>query len=256
VALPVVVTRPEEAGRRVTAELAALGVDALWLPAFDLGPAPDPQAVADTLARLADYDLAIFVSPAAVRATAAVLSDAWPTTTAIAVVGAGTERAVRERLAGANAAIVFSAAGDDAESGSEALWSALSAQPSPPQRALVLRAQGGREWLLDRLREVGAQVEPLAVYERRAHAPNDADLDWLHRHAEQGAVASVVTSSEAVAAFMDAMRDAPAALAALRAGPALASHPRIAERLRVSGFGDVRLCAPNAAAIQAAVDAT
>ncbi|MFN7887408.1 MAG: uroporphyrinogen-III synthase, partial [Betaproteobacteria bacterium] len=74
--------------------------------------------------------------------------------------------------------------------------------------------------------------------------------------AEQGAVASVVTSSEAVAALMDAMRDAPAALAALRAGPALASHPRIAERLRVSGFGDVRLCAPNAAAIQAAVDAT
>jgi uroporphyrinogen-III synthase len=254
--LPVVVTRPEEAGRRLTAELAALGIDALWLPAFDLGPAPEPQAVAATLARLADYDFAIFVSPAAVRATAAVLSGAWPATTAIAVVGAGTERAARERLAGANATTVFSAAGDDAESGSEALWSVLCAQPSPPRRVLILRAQGGREWLLDRLREAGAQVEPLAVYARRAHAPSDPDHDWLRQHAGQGALASVVTSSEAVAALVDAMRDAPAALAALRAGPALASHPRIAERLRAGGFVDVRLCAPNAAAIHTVLGAT
>ncbi|MFN7572223.1 MAG: uroporphyrinogen-III synthase [Betaproteobacteria bacterium] len=254
--VPIVVTRPEDAGRRLTAELAAAGFDALWLPAFDLGPAPDPQVVARALAQLAGYDLAVFVSPAAVRAAAAALFCAWPPSTAIAVVGAATARAVREHIPGADAASLLSASGEDSESGSEGLWAVLQAQSALPRRVLILRAQGGREWLLDRLREAGAKIEPLAVYERRVHAPSVGDIDWLRAQAARGVIATVVTSSEAVAALMDAVRDAPAALAALRAGPALASHPRIAERLRVSGFGDVRLCAPNAAAIQAAVDAT
>lgn len=253
--LPIVVTRPEDAGRRLTAELAAAGFDVLWLPAFDLGPASDPRAVEQALARLAEVDLAIFVSPAAARATAAALPSTWPAGTTIATVGAATERAVRDHIPSAGAATMLSASGDDAESGSEALWTVLQTQPALPRRVLILRAQGGREWLLDQLRGAGVAVEALAVYERRPHAPSRADGDWLRARAAGGAIASVVSSSEAVAALLDGLRDEPAALAALRGGPALATHPRIGERLRAGGFADVRLCAPSAAAVHAALSA-
>lgn len=65
---PVIVTRPAAGGRALAAALLARGLDALWLPAFEIGPAPDEAAARAALARLADFDLAVFVSPAAVRA--------------------------------------------------------------------------------------------------------------------------------------------------------------------------------------------
>jgi hypothetical protein len=49
------------------------------------------------------------------------------------------------------------------------------------------------------------------------------------------------------------LADEPAVLQALRAGPALASHPRIAERLRAAGFTRVAICAPAAGAIIASL---
>jgi uroporphyrinogen-III synthase len=247
---PIVVTRPDEPGRRLVTELAATGVDALWLPAFELGPAPDPQQVRQTLARLAEFDLAVFVSPAAVSATAAaLLSQPWPAATAIGAVGAVTARAVRERLPGAAQAPQIGAAGEGA-SGSEALWTALQARPLP-RRVLVLRAVEGRDWLLERLRNAGAQVQALAVYRRSEHRPREADLAWLRQRATPGPLASLVTSSEAVAALQHQCADGPAVLAALYRGPALASHPRIAERLRAAGFADVREVELSAVAIAA-----
>jgi uroporphyrinogen-III synthase len=246
----VVVTRPEEAGRRLAAELVAADFDVLWLPAFDLGAAPEPRRVDATLARLREFDLAIFVSPAAVRATAAALAGDWPAQTAIAAVGAATAQTVRERIAGVDAAQIIAAA-TGGESGSEALWTVLAARPERPRRALVLRAQGGRDWLLDRLGEAGSVVEVLAVYRRLPHAVGAADLDWLATRARGGVLASVVTSSEAVDAVQGQLAPDSVAFAALRAGPALASHARIAQRLRAAGYADVRQCAPDAAAIVA-----
>jgi uroporphyrinogen-III synthase len=250
VARPLVVTRPEEPGRRLTAELIAAGVDTLWLPAFDLGPAPDPQRARQTLAQLAQFDLAVFVSPTAVDATAALLPRAWPATTTIGTVGAATERAVQERLPGAAQAPRVTVAGDG-PSGSEALWVALQAREALPRRVLVLRAGAGRDWLLERLRAAGAQVQPLAVYRRSEHAPSAMAGAWLWQRAAIGPVASLVTSSEAVTALQRQCAGAPTVLAALYRGPALASHPRIGARLRAAGFADVRECELSVAAIAA-----
>jgi uroporphyrinogen-III synthase len=264
VARPFLVTRPAAAGRALAAALAARGVDARWLPAFALGPAPDPEQAAATLARLADFDLALFVSPAAVRATAELLGPrAWPAGTAIGAVGPGTRDAVAAHLrfaegaaptvivpATAPAATEADAAEGDAATGSEAYWQAQRAHEQAsgtrPRRVLVLRAEQGRDWLQARFAQAGAQVTLLAVYARRALLWSAEDASWVATRVGGVAPVLVVTSSEAVDSLCAAAMAADASGAALRwlqRGHALALHPRIVERLQAAGFAQAA-CVP------------
>ncbi len=254
---PVIVTRPDAGGRALTDALRALGVDAVWLPAFDIGPPPDEATARAVLARLADFDLAIFVSAAAVRATAALLAAPWPVRTAIGAVGAATARAVAQAIPGAQSAPCI--APDDADehdAGSEAFWEALTRSALRPQRVLLLRAEGGRAWLADRLTETGARVTAVAVYSRRARSASDGEIAVLRRWRSAGrAPAVLVTSSEAVDVLL-AQIDRAGARDWLRTGLALATHARIAERLRSAGFARVALAAPRAEAIMAAIESS
>lgn len=254
---PIVVTRPEAGGRALTDELAARGIDALWLPAFAIGPAPDVPLARATLTRLADFDLAVFVSPAAVRATAALLDRPWPAATSIGAVGRATDAAVLRSIAGAAAATRIVPDDDDGDSGSEALWDALVRANRLPRRALLLRAEGGRNWLAERLAAAGAEVTLLAVYSRRPLAASKEQLATLARwRDERRAPAALVTSSEAVDVLVAQVgRIDAAALDWLRSGLALATHARIGERLRAAGFARVALVAPQADAIAAALRA-
>ena len=117
-----IVTRPAPAGSRLQQRLQQAGWDSVWCPAFQLGPAPDSELARSTLARLADFDLAVFVSPAAVDAVASLLEASWPVTTTVGAVGAATAAAVRQRLRLPMDVRVVAPAADDA-AGSEAFWS-------------------------------------------------------------------------------------------------------------------------------------
>lgn len=270
---PWLITRPAAAGQALTAALVAAGRDAHWLPAFDIGPAPDLTAARAALARLADVDLAVFVSPAAVRETRRLLGTAeWPPGTAIGAVGAATADTARELLARPDgqplsviapepvAGASVDQRGDaameeaDAGSGSEAFMQALDAHrlraaghgaSAPPLRhALLLRAAHGRNWLIEQLGASGMAVDPVAVYARRARSWDAADRAWVEARIEGPAPVLVVTSSEAVDALIDAVTQAlPAALPWLRRGRALGLHPRIVERLHAAGFADAA-CVP------------
>jgi len=252
VQVTVVVTRPGAAGSSLADELARRGQPALWLPAFEFGPPPDEARARAVLASVADFDLAIFVSPQAVRATAALLAQPWPAGTVIAAVGAGTRAAVAAIGGSERARLLPEREEDMHGSGSEALWPLLQAMQPLPGRVLLLRAQSGREWLADRLHDAGSSVTPVAVYSRLPCCPSDELRARLAAAVPRG-LASVVSSSDAVASLTDALGGQPAVLQALRAGLALASHPRIAERLRSSGFARVVVCAPEAAAILASL---
>jgi uroporphyrinogen-III synthase len=249
----VVVTRPGAAGQRLADELQAAGQPALWLPAFEFGPPPDDAVVRETLAGLARFDLAIVVSPQAARATGALLAQPWPAHTVIAAVGAGTRAAVVAAIQGAATAALL-APTDDSEpgGGSESLWPLLQRLQPVPRHVLLLRAQGGRDWLAERLREQGATVVPLAVYSRLPSVPQAGLRARLAQAAATG-LASVVSSSDAVAALTDLFESQPQVMQALHHGPAFASHARIAERLRAAGFGRVTLCSPEASALLAAL---
>ncbi|MCX8114288.1 MAG: uroporphyrinogen-III synthase [Burkholderiaceae bacterium] len=253
---PVIVTRPDAGGRMLADELAARGFESLWLPAFEIGPAPDERAARDALARLAEFDLAVFVSPAAVRATAALLAGAWPARTAIGAVGAATARAVAQSIPGAlSAAVIAPGDADEADAGSEALWDALMRSALRLQRVLLLRAEGGRMWLAERLAEAGARVTAVAVYSRRVRSAGEDEIATLRRWKDAGRQpAMVVTSSEAVDVLVRQIERA-GALEWLHAGLALATHARIAERLRAAGFARVALAAARADAIVDAINA-
>jgi uroporphyrinogen-III synthase len=250
----IVVTRPEEPGRALTAALNERGAGALWLPAFDLVAPSDPEVARRTLREVGRYDLAVFVSPAAVQATAALREGAWPEDTTIAAVGPATRRAVTELLRPSARVRVVAPDGGGEEGGSEALWHALEAAGVRPREVLLLRAASGREWLTERFTQDGARVDALAVYERRRHRLSwDEQAHWAACAAH--GFDSVFTSSEAVDAVEGMLAGIAGAWEALKCGTAVASHPRIATRLQQAGFARVVVAAAQADAIIAVLAA-
>jgi uroporphyrinogen-III synthase len=243
----VLVTRPGEAGQHLTGALREAGQRALWWPTFDLLPPDEPEALRALLRRLAEFDLVVFVSPAAVRGL--VRQDpgnGWPAGTAIAAAGASTLALARSLLPGAAAARIAGLANGAKQSGSEALWEALQTEAKAPRRALIVRAESGREWLADRLREAGCSVEYASVYRRVVHQPAQAQAAALAAcHGAGDCAASVLTSSESVGALDRQLEALPEARAWLRQGLALCSHARVARAVQDAGYSRVIECAPS-----------
>jgi len=252
----IIVTRAGETGQSLASALADEGEECLWLPAFVFGPAPDEPRVTKVLGQLDRYNLAVFVSPAAVKATASRLGKPWPRGTAIAVVGAGTRRAIRAHIPSASDAALFAPEVGDAESeqgGSEVLWRALQPAIDRMPRVLILRAEQGREWLAEQMTAAGAKVDALAVYTRRRAPMSPAAQTDIRRWRAAGRTAVlVIASSEAVDAVVEQL-DALAGAAWTRSALALASHERIAQRLCAAGFTNVKLVAPEVEAIRKAL---
>ncbi len=250
------VTRPGEAGQRLACALRDRGHGALWWPAFDLLAPSELEPLQALLQRLAEFDLVVFVSAAAVRSMAALdWSGKWPVGTRIAAVGAGTLQLARAMLPGAEVARSIGPAEDAQQAGSEALWEALRREPELPRRALIVRAETGRDWLGDRLRDGGCPVEYASVYRRVVHIPSREQRAALAAsHGAGDRVASIVTSSEAVGALDRQFAETPDTKAWLRQGLALCSHPRIADALRAAGYTVVRECEPSASGVVDAID--
>ncbi len=144
---------------------------------------------------------------------------------------------------------------------SEALFAALSTRLGTAalsgRPVLIVRGDGGREWLAERLREAGAQVEPVCAYRRIVPAPA-ADAWARVRTLLRGAPhAWLLTSSEGVRNLMS-LADAtlePAERAALLRAPLVVPHPRIAETARAAGFDTITASGPGDARILAALRA-
>jgi len=233
----VIVTRPASAGRRLFDRVIEQGHRALWWPAFDIGAAADAERAHATLARLADYDLAIFVSVHAARGARPLLDGAWPSGTMIGAVGASTRAAIEAELQ-PDPSLIVMAQDEDQQSGSEAFWRAWQVSARRARRVLVLRAEDGRNWLNERFAEHGAQVDTVAVYSRHLHHVSVAERQQLqHWIAANERPAIIFSSTEAVSA-LDQQVDATGQ-AWLRTGAAIACHPRIAEQLSSNGYARV-----------------
>jgi uroporphyrinogen-III synthase len=256
-------TRPRPQSAAWLARLAALGVRAEALPLIEIHPAADPEAVRVAWAELAAVDLAVFVSPNAVEqffalaptaATAPTASTAstasWPARTLAACVGPGSAQALAEH--GVPAELIVQPAPDAASLDSEHLWAALAPRLAwPGRQVLLLRGDGGREWLGERLAEAGAQVRAVSVYCRAPPVFAPAEQALLAQAlARPGEVVWLFSSAEAVGHLSD--RLAGLHLAGQRA---IATHPRIAEAARAAGFAPVVLARPDPAAVARALEA-
>lgn len=247
-----IVTRPAPAGERLQSSLQAAGYDVQWWPAFEFGPAPDAAKARATLAKLVDFDLAVFVSPQAVRATRILMASPWPGSTELGAVGTATADALRESF-GSAANRVVEPRRDG--SGSEAFWSAWLEGGRSARRVLIVRAQHGREWLAERFAESGAAVEELIVYTRSEAALSASALAWLRRAMIAGVPpATVVSSSEAVGVIERQLSGAAGAVAWIKQGVALATHARIRDRLLDAGYRQVELTSADDDAIVARLE--
>ncbi len=266
--LRVLVVRPRAQAAAWVDELRALGVDAHALPLIEILPAPEPASVDDAFAKVARlasaFDgvapqcvapdesvrpLLVFVSPNAVAGFFASSGRAWPANAWAAATGPGTVAALRD--AGVPAGCIVAPLVDAPQFDSEALWARIASWRWQARPVWLVRGNGGRDWLGATMRAQGAEVRVVQSYARAAPRLADAERALLAAAlAEPARWAWMFSSSEAI--------DHLASLAPgadWRAGRALASHPRIAERARAAGFGDVAVVAPSPAAVAEAVAA-
>lgn len=241
------VTRPRPQCAAWLVRLAALGVRAAALPLIEILPARDPALVRAAWAALPATDLAVFVSPNAVEQFFAHAGGAaWPAGTLAACVGPGSAQALAER--GVPADRIVQPAADAASLDSEHLWTQL--QPRRDwrgARVLLLRGDGGREWLAERLAEAGARIEAVTVYHRAGPCFDAAEQALFARvQADPAGHVWLFSSAEAVGHLQGR------GLAGQRA---IATHARIAEAARAAGFAPVVLTRPDPQAVAEALKA-
>ncbi|MDR7295985.1 uroporphyrinogen-III synthase [Pelomonas aquatica] len=239
------VTRPRPQCAAWLARLAELGAPAAALPLIEILPARDPGPVRAAWAALAAVDLAVFVSPNAVEQFFAHAEGAaWPVQALAACVGPGSAQALADR--GVPPGRIVQPAADAASLDSEHLWQQLApCRDWAGARVLLLRGDGGREWLAERLVDAGAQVEAVTVYHRarpRFDAAEQALLDAVR--VDPQAYVWLFSSAEAVGHLSGQ---------ALTGQRAITTHPRIAQAARTAGFEPVVLARPDPEAVTRAL---
>ncbi|MCE9661078.1 MAG: uroporphyrinogen-III synthase [Burkholderiales bacterium] len=244
-----IVTRPAAQAEPWVRELAARGVDAIALPLIEIAPPADLGPVKAAWAGLGGRGLVVFVSGNAVDRffAARPAGAAWPEALLAAAPGPGTAEALRAR--GVAAAAIVEPAADAAQLDSEALWQRLGTRDWRGTSVLVVRGDGGRDWLVERLTEAGARVDAVAAYRRLAPRLSEAARQSVEAaFAEPSRHVWLFSSSEAIA-HLEALPGV-----SIGAGTrALATHPRIAARARQAGFAVVSEVQPGLDAVVACI---
>ena len=156
----VLLTRPAEESATLAATLSEAGIYSSSLPLLDIEPLPitaERQAVLRDLGR---YCAVIVVSKPAARLALQQLDQAWPHLRWFSV-GAATAQVLADR----GLDVHYPQTGDDSEALLQ-LPALREAIARPDARVLILRGEGGRELLAERLREQGASVDYLELYRR------------------------------------------------------------------------------------------
>ncbi|MBS1140319.1 MAG: uroporphyrinogen-III synthase [Proteobacteria bacterium] len=230
----IVVTRPQAQAAPLAEGIVAAGGRPLIFPLLEISPAADAQPLAATAQRLADYALAVFISPNAVEhALPALLANApWPSTLRPAAVGQGTVRALAAR--GIEGCIAPTERFD-----SEALLALpeLAAENMAGKRVAIFRGDGGRELLADTLRERGATVDCITCYHRSGPSAGLLPLMAAWRAGQLDAL--TVSSSEGLRYLVEQL-DADGR-AFLQKTPIFVPHARIADNARALGLSNIIL---------------
>jgi uroporphyrinogen III methyltransferase/synthase len=195
----VVVTRARAQASGLARTLRELGADVVELPAIRIEPRLGSAEVRDAVGRLADYSLLCLTSPNGVRLLFTAMEEAGLDARAlagatVAAIGPGTARALAER--GIVADVVperFVA---------EALVEALAEVEVEGKRVLVARAAEARDVLPDALRERGAEVDVVALYETVRETPEEVEVERA-----QGGDYVTFTSSSTVTNLLEALGD-------------------------------------------------
>jgi len=193
----VVVTRARAQASGMARTLETLGAEVIELPAIRIEPTIDSDEVRAAVESLHSYALVCVTSPNGARLLFEAMDtqgrDARALSQAqVAAIGPGTARALREH--GVIADVVperFVA---------EALVESLAEVPIEGKPVLVARAAEARDVLPDALRERGAEVDVVALYETVRETPAVEEIE-----AAAGADYVTFTSSSTVKNFLEVM---------------------------------------------------
>ncbi|MES2099915.1 MAG: uroporphyrinogen-III synthase, partial [Pseudomonadota bacterium] len=141
-------------------------------------------------------------------------------------------------------------ASDAPQFDSESLWRQLRHHEWRGANVLIVRGDGGRDWLAKTLREAGAQVAHVAAYERIAPVFGAAESAVLRAALDRPAAHLWFFSSSEAIDNLAAVQGAGADWGAARA---IATHPRIVARARQLGFARVTEARPALADVVACI---
>lgn len=234
----IVVTRPREQAGSLASMIEAQGGTAVVFPTIEIEDLADLRPVLALIGRLQEFDLAVFISPNAVRKAMNLVrarrGDAsWPRDLKVAAVGRGSRREL-ERFGFRNVIA------PEAHADSEALLELPELTEVAGKRIVIFRGEGGRELLGDTLVARGAGVEYAECY-RRARPAADAGL-LLAAWARGEVHAVTVSSSEGLANFYEMLGGLGRQW--LRTTPLFVPHPRIADDAKHRGLGEVIVTGP------------
>lgn len=241
----VIVTRPAREAQAWADALQARGVSCETFPLIEIAALPDPAVLEAVWQAVPSHWAVMFVSANAVRFFMAARPAGMPMPSCRAwSTGPGTRAALL--AAGWPEGLIDSPDASASQFDSEALWtgvaqrvqSAVAAGPAGLSVLIVRGADGrgqlaGRDWLAQQLERAGLQVLQAVAYVRQAPQLAAVQQQRAHQAMRDGAW-WLFSSSEAAQHLVQACPDLP-----LQRGKALATHPRIAERLKKSGWGRV-----------------
>jgi uroporphyrinogen-III synthase len=176
--------------------LEAQGASTVRLPAIEIRPCAERDALRKSIGPLQDFNVILFTSANAVRFGTALLDQQRDLN--LAAIGPATQRALNQ--AGYRVAIL-PAAGFD----SEGLLAHPRLQNLRGQRVLIVRGAQGRDLLERVLEERGAAVTACVVYERRGAAFSGTRLDEVGQLIEADALHVITATSLDIAASLLAL---------------------------------------------------
>jgi uroporphyrinogen-III synthase len=213
----ILITRPREQAQGLAKLVEAAGGRAILFPAIEIQDVP--------LRNLAEFDLAIFISPTAVKRALAAMK--WPPRAKAAALGRGTQRELeRHGIKG----IIAPDSGAD----SEALLAVPELQRVAGWRIVILRGEGGRSLLGDTLAARGAQVEYAECYRRVRPQTDSGPL--LTAFAKGAVHAVTVSSAEGLENLFEML--GAAGREHLKKTPLFVPHPRVAAEAKRLGLGE------------------
>ena len=198
----VLVTRPAHQAEPLARLIEQAGGSAIRFPTLAIAPPQALAALYSILDRLAEFDLAIFISPNAVEQGLALLAQrglAWPASMDVAGVGMGTVQALAHRGIGRVVA-------PERRYDSEGLLEHPALAQIAGRRVVIFRGEGGRELLGRTLTERGAAVTYAECYRR---VRPDVDVAPMRERLARGEIDIIsVTSTEGLRNLYDMIGDA------------------------------------------------
>ncbi len=197
----VLVTRPAHQAQQLARLIEAAGGEPILFPALEIFDSADPSVLHALIARLDDFDLAIFISSNAVNKAMELIraKHELPPRLTIAAIGLGSRKALEHWK-------VEQVVTPRHRFDSEGLLELPEFQDMRGKRVVIFRGEGGREMLGETLVARGAQLEYAECY-RRASPVVDPSL-LLQRWARGEVQAVTVTSGESLRNLFDMLGSA------------------------------------------------